>query len=116
MKILHLTLTKKWFDLIASGEKPEEYREIKDYWAKRLVDEMYAVTFKTSCSFFIEGIGEFEMDSPIHYDCVKFRNGYQRDAPSMKFEIESIGVGTGKFEWGADHGKQYFVIKLGKKL
>ena len=27
MKILHLTLKKKWFDLIQSGEKTEEYRE-----------------------------------------------------------------------------------------
>ena len=32
---LHLTLKKKWFDLILSGEKKEEYREIKDYWCKR---------------------------------------------------------------------------------
>ena len=29
MKILHLTLKKKWFDLIQSGEKTEEY------WEKR---------------------------------------------------------------------------------
>jgi hypothetical protein len=26
MRILHLTLKKKWFDMIASGEKREEYR------------------------------------------------------------------------------------------
>ena len=29
MKYLHLTLKKNWFDLILSGEKKEEYREIK---------------------------------------------------------------------------------------
>jgi len=28
---LHLTLKKNWFDLILSGEKKEEYREIKPY-------------------------------------------------------------------------------------
>ncbi len=28
---LHLTLKKNWFDLILSGEKKEEYREIKHY-------------------------------------------------------------------------------------
>ena len=32
-----LTLKKQWFDMIASGEKKEEYREIKDYWWMRLV-------------------------------------------------------------------------------
>lgn len=33
---LHLNLTKKWFDKIYSGEKTEEYREIKQYWIRRL--------------------------------------------------------------------------------
>ena len=28
-RILHLTVTKKWFDLIASGVKTEEYRKTK---------------------------------------------------------------------------------------
>lgn len=35
-KILYLTLKKQWFDLISSGVKNEEYREIKPYWIKRL--------------------------------------------------------------------------------
>jgi len=30
--ILHLTVKKKWFDLIASGDKKIEYREFKSYW------------------------------------------------------------------------------------
>ena len=38
MKILHLTLKKEWFDMILSGEKLEEYRDIKDYWTTRLVE------------------------------------------------------------------------------
>jgi hypothetical protein len=33
---LKLVLKKKWFDLILSCEKKEEYREIKPYWVKRL--------------------------------------------------------------------------------
>lgn len=35
-KTLHLNLKKKWFDMILSGEKTEEYREIKGYWIDRL--------------------------------------------------------------------------------
>lgn len=34
---LHLTLKKKWFDMIASGAKREENREMKPYWNKRLM-------------------------------------------------------------------------------
>jgi hypothetical protein len=37
MRVLHLTLKKKWFDMIASGEKKEEYREDKEYWRRRLL-------------------------------------------------------------------------------
>lgn len=36
MKILHLTLKKKWFDMILSGEKKEEYRDTKEFWLRRL--------------------------------------------------------------------------------
>ena len=30
MKVLQLVLKRKLYDMIASGKKPEEYREIKD--------------------------------------------------------------------------------------
>lgn len=35
-KVLKLVVSKQWFDMIAAGEKTEEYREIKPYWIKRL--------------------------------------------------------------------------------
>ena len=31
-KTLYLPLKAKWYDMIESGEKEEEYREIKPYW------------------------------------------------------------------------------------
>ena len=39
MKILDLVLKKEWFDMIKNGNKREEYREIKPYWTKRLIDK-----------------------------------------------------------------------------
>lgn len=36
MKILTLNLNKEYFNEIKSGIKKEEYREVKDYWTKRL--------------------------------------------------------------------------------
>ena len=35
-KVLTLTVSKQWFDMIVADEKIEEYREIKPYWIKRL--------------------------------------------------------------------------------
>ena len=34
---LHLFLKDKWYDLIKSGDKTEEYRDIKPYWLNRLL-------------------------------------------------------------------------------
>ena len=35
-EILHLVLKRKWYEMIASGEKTEEYRALTPYWASRL--------------------------------------------------------------------------------
>ncbi len=85
---LHLTLKKKWFDMIFSGEKKEEYRDIKPYYNLRLLGK--------------------------EYDSVIFRNGYARDAPSLTIELKSIRFGTGNPEWGAVPNRKYFVLYLGK--
>lgn len=85
---LHLTIKKQWFDMILSGVKTEEYREIKPYYNLRLI-----------------GKG---------YDTVVFRNGYARDAPSLTIELKAIRFGTGNPEWGAVPNRKYFVLYLGK--
>lgn len=101
MKILHLTLKKKWFDMILSGEKKEEYREIKPYWAKRLL-----WTIEES---------DDEREGFEQYDAVEFRNGYSKDAPTMLVECKGISVGIGNPAWGAPE-HPVFIIKLGKIL
>lgn len=100
MKTLHLTLKKKWFDMIFSGEKKEEYREIKDYWLKRLcfndpVRIHECIAYNTD------------------YKIVEFKNGYSKDA--RKFQIELLEITTGKAnpKWGYDLGETVFIIKLG---
>lgn len=121
MRTLHLTLKKKWFDMIASGEKKEEYRKIKSYWANRftwhehhdmitcvnsLEDEMYADSQRPIPT------GVFKQC----FDVVEFRNGYARNAPTIRIKFKWLAYGFGREEWGAEPGKKYFVIKLGDKL
>ncbi len=71
MKILHLTLKKKWFDEILAGTKNTEYREIKPYWTKRLLNE--------------DG-------TPIKYDFIYFRNGYSKDCRKMIVEYKGLNI------------------------
>ena len=37
MKTLTLTLKKQWFDMIKSGQKKEEYREIKPHYIRQFI-------------------------------------------------------------------------------
>ena len=71
MKILHLTLKKKWFDEILVGRKNTEYREIKPYWTKRLLNK--------------DG-------TPIKYDLIYFRNGYSKDCRKMIVEYKGLNI------------------------
>ncbi len=98
-KILHLTLTRKWFDMILSGEKKEEYRDQKRYWATRLIESGKCpyYTFKD-------------------FDCILFRNGYAKDAPEMYVEFKGTTMDRGRKDWGAVEGEHYYVIKLGKVI
>jgi len=99
-KTLHLTLKKKWFDMILSGEKKEEYREQKDYWFKRLTD-------------FFEGNS---LDYGFKkYDKIVFRHGYKKDAPEMTVECLGITEGEGIEMWGGSN-ETVFKIRLGKIL
>lgn len=36
--MLTFNLKKEWFEKIKSGEKTHEYREVKEYWIKRLIN------------------------------------------------------------------------------
>ena len=97
MNILHLNLKAKWYEMIESGIKTEEYREIKPYWIKML------------CASYSESSIEYK-----EYDSIKFTYGYTKR--SMMFNIQEILVDTGKPEWGAEEEIKYFVIRLGERI
>ena len=105
-KTLHLSLKKGWYNMIESGIKTEEYREIKDFWCKRLIHDYDERMEEFGAIIFDEG--KFKV-----YDRVKFSYGYTKR--TMTFEIENISVGIGNKEWGA-LDKPVFIIKLGKRV
>lgn len=90
MNILHLTLKRKWFDMIASGEKREEYREYKPYWIKRL---------------------QFGK-----YNAVQFRNGYRADSPVILVKLLGMRIGQGNLAWGAPVDSRVFILVLGANI
>lgn len=86
-----LPIKRKWFDMIKSGVKTEEYREIKPYYKSR---------FRV-----------FDFDRLV---AVKFRNGYTKNSSSIT-SICSLSKGYGKPEWGAPD-KECYILKIIKVL
>ena len=78
--------------MIKSGEKKEEYREIKPYWSKRF-------------------LGHKAMLNPFSF--VLIRNGYSSDSPTILIQCKGISIGNAKPEWSDNWQGEVFVIKLG---
>lgn len=98
--MLTLPIKKKWFDMIKSGEKKEEYREIKPYYASRFYGKAYEYNVKNGF------IKEYDKKEEII-----LRNGYSSDSPSIKCKV-LITKGYGKEKWGAEPNKLYYVLKI----
>lgn len=125
MKTLYLPLNAKWYEMIESGEKKEEYREIKQYYCSRLGDDcpLHYYESRYSTPYGVAGGGSIPYCSltllpcvckNIHdYNAVRFSYGYTKR--TMTFEIESISIGKGNPEWGAPE-EDVFIIKLGERI
>ena len=124
--ILDLPLKKEWYNMIESGVKTEEYRELKPFWANRLLyfttlgvkeywepilekarERVAKYNFMTLANSLIKDYGTRE------YTHIRFRYGYTKK--TMLFELSEITIGKGKPEWGAPDD-EVFILKLGKRV
>lgn len=96
--MLTLPIMGKWFNMILSGEKGEEYREIKPYYMVRFkkIFEMYPYSYIPTGTDIKE---------------IRFRNGYGSSRPEFIAEC-SLDIKTGREEWGAEKGKEYYALKI----
>lgn len=101
--MLILSIKKKWFDMILSGEKKEEYRERTKYYKGRFFN---LFDILNECD--VELINPFE-ENPERE--IMFRNGYSKNSPSFIAKC-TLSIGTGKEEWGAEKGKEYFILTV----
>ena len=97
-----LPIKEKYFLMIKSGIKTEEYREFKEYYHKRFGK------FLTGCAF----NQETKDDDINYYEFeIVLRNGYSFNSPQMKCDCR-LRIGTGKKEWGAIPGKKYYILQI----
>ena len=116
--MLTLPIKGKWFDMILSGEKKEEYREIKEYYETRFQNLFGAITVYPSSIF--SDRSEYELlqgeavPEEIRKDSIEeiiFRNGYSKNSKSVKARCR-LRIGKGRPEWGAEPDKQYYILEI----
>lgn len=97
-----LVLMHKWYDMIKSGCKKQEYRTDKPYYRARLANLMKL---------------------PPQDRFIEFRRGYTSTSMMVKFEgfIEYDGENTEQLsdldrmrEWGFDPAQKILILKLGE--
>ena len=86
---LRLPIKGKWFNKIVSGDKKEEYRDIKPYYKSR----------------FLNKDGSFKS-----FKYVEFVNGYGHRSPRAVFECLGIKEGLGDVKMGAPFVYCYIVL------
>lgn len=120
-KVLTLTVSKLWFDMIADGKKDEEYREIKPYWVARLFQNNSNIVDVRHLALALAGrtdlLKKYIDEQRIvlkQYTHVLFINGYRKDSPRIEKEIESISIGKPKKGLCPDKwlDTEFFIIKF----
>lgn len=100
--MLVLPIKGKWFDMILTGEKKEEYRNYSPYWIKRF------------CNIgMLERIQGDVYKSTDTHRLVKFRNGYSSVSRAFVAEV-GLSIGYGETAWGAKPNEKYLILTVVK--
>jgi hypothetical protein len=94
--ILPLVLEGEWYDMIASGEKKEEYRDRKPHWNSRVINWIERSIYGKS-------------------KVVGFSLGYKK--ADMFYTVRGVHEASGSIhpEWGEPETPHY-VIQLGERV
>jgi ASC-1-like (ASCH) protein len=96
--ILSLTLKKHWFDLILSGQKTVEYREVKQHWNQRMLRDGLIIKFTS----------------------VIFINGYGAHRPFIELPVNNVSIIKSSIHQphNGEHltAASYYLISLGRMM
>lgn len=116
MKKLHLNLTEEWFNMILSGEKKEEYREIKPHYISQLFHwQKLGIDRESFCAILIKdkAYRKVSMSYLKEFESIVFSNGYKIGRKQFEMYFSSIEIEKGFEKWGAVKDEIYFCFQLG---
>ena len=106
--MLIMPIKRKWLEMIRSGEKKEEYRDIKSYDTVRFRHLMTYAPWKEEHTLAAIRSATDRGGIPI---TVILRGGYSALSPAIQVSGKLV-IGEGKPEWGAEPGKEYYIIRI----
>lgn len=95
--MLTLPIKRGWYDMIRRGEKTEEYRDVKDFWTKRL------------SSAFGGSIADVIREQRCAW--IRLRNGYSAKSPSL-LALVTLRIDKGRTAWGADPDAAQYILQI----
>lgn len=118
MKTLHLTVTRHWFDKLASGEKTEDIREIKGYWVQRLLEYFSGACISNSTKNPTASYLKLPTTTSMpfdfkSFDYVKIVNGYGHDKPTLIAKCTGIRITADDEQTDLGKGR-FFAIGIGE--
>jgi hypothetical protein len=109
---IELKIKKKWFDMILSGEKKEEYRTYDEYYHCRIGGALYRKNKETKKFPNFYAYNPFLRGLEEDFLTVKFKNGYNSNSPSFIAKCRVFVRTGGKEEWGASLDNNYYVFEI----
>lgn len=108
-KVLHLVVKHKWYDMIESGEKGDEYRDWQNWGPRICAIKRGRLAMCPGCcdgcKYLVAGIS---IPSAVEYIC--FHRGYTNR--TMTWELLMNKIGTGRPEWGAPEDERVLIFSL----
>ena len=99
--ILSLVLERRWFDMVAMGQKREEYRDHTPYWVVR-INNWFRKSDRLGCP-----------------QVVEFRLGYGKHAQRTAFMLDSLLIRDADRFRHPDWGEpccEHYVLGLGERV
>ena len=109
--MLTLPIKRKWLEMIRRGEKKEEYRSLSPYYAarfKRFLGWKHIPASQAQVERALRAAGS------VPFKDIILRAGYSAFAPATMISSGYITISTGRPEWGATEGEEYYVLHIEK--
>ena len=107
--MLILPIKRKWLEMIRHNEKKEEYRAITPYYTTRFRNLFTLLPLNNAQT--IASIRAAGSRGGIPVKDIVLRAGYSLLSSAIMVK-GTLVIGEGKLEWGAEPGKEYYVIRI----